>query len=335
MRYSLDVKRFSALVLLALMILTSSAAAPAHTGRAPIQHITLWLDWYPNSDHAGIYVALAKGFYAREGLSVSAQVPPGAADALKLLAHGNGDLAISYEPSVLLARAAGLPIVATAAIVQRPLNCIMSLAGSGITRPRQLEGHTVGIAGVPSDYTDIKAAVSGDGGDPSKVKTVVLNYALLQALLSRHVDAVEGVYWTWEALQAEQSGHKVNVMRLDHYGMPTYNELVMVSSAARIKQQAATLRAFQRATFDGYAYAIKHPAEATSILLKVKGVLSSSRGLIEQSIHLLSPTFTDAQGRFGTLSAVRWQRYADWMTAHKLLPHHIDAGAAITMQLMP
>jgi putative hydroxymethylpyrimidine transport system substrate-binding protein len=334
MRKSLDIKRLPALLLLALMTL-AGAAVPAHPARAATQHVTLWLDWYPNSDHAGIYVAMAKGYYARAGLDVSAQVPPGAADALKLLAHGDGDIAISYEPSVLLARVAGLPIVATAAIVQRPLNCIMSLASSGITRPRQLEGHTVGIAGVPSDYTDIKAAVAGDGGDPSKVKTVVLNYALLQALLSRHVDAVEGVYWTWEALQAQQSGHKVNVMHLDRYGMPTYDELVMVSSATRVQQRAATLRAFQRATFEGYAYAIKHPAEATSILLKVKGVLSSSRSLIEQSIHLLSPTFTDGQGRFGTLSATGWQQYANWMTAHKLLARHVDASTAMTMQLMP
>ncbi len=330
-----NIRRHSSLLLLALLILAGGAAAPAYPARASTQHVTLWLDWYPNSDHAGIYVAMAKGYYARAGIDVTAQVPPGAADALKLLAHGDGDIAISYEPSVLLARAAGLPVVATAAIVHRPLNCIMTLASSGITRPRQLEGRTVGIAGVPSDYTDIKAAVGGDGGDPSKVKTVVLNYALLQGLLSRRVDAVEGVYWTWEALQAEQSGHKVNVMHLDRYGMPTYDELVLVSSAARVRQEAATLRAFQRATFEGYAYAIKHPAEATSILLKVKGVLSSSRGLIEQSIHLLSPIFTDEQGHFGTLSATRWQRYADWMTAHKLLPRHVDASAAMTMQLLP
>jgi ABC-type nitrate/sulfonate/bicarbonate transport system substrate-binding protein len=117
--------------------------------------------------------------------------------------------------------------------------------------------------------------------------------------------------------------------------MPTYDELVMVSSAARVQQKAATLRAFQQATFEGYAYAIKHPAEATAILLKVKGVLSSSRGLIEQSIHLLSPTFTDGQGRFGTLSTTRWQQYADWMTSHKLLTRHVDASAAMTMQLLP
>src|SRR5439155_24112449 len=119
-------------------------AAQAYAIRPYVRSVTLWLDWYPNSDHVGIYVAMARGYYARQGLAVHARVPSGAADNLKLVAHGTGDIAISYEPDVLLARAQGVPVVATAAIVQRPLNCVMALESSDITRPRQLQGKTVG-----------------------------------------------------------------------------------------------------------------------------------------------------------------------------------------------
>ena len=175
--------------------------------------VTLWLDWYPNSDHAGIYVAMAKGYYAAAGLQVKAQVPAGSADALKLVTHGNGDIAISYESSVLLARAQGIPVTATAAIVQKPLNSVLALASTGITRPRELQGHTVGVAGDPSDYSDLKAIVTHDGGDYAKVKIVNVGY-LLPALLAHRVDAIIGAYWTWEALQAAQKGVKVNSMRL-------------------------------------------------------------------------------------------------------------------------
>jgi putative hydroxymethylpyrimidine transport system substrate-binding protein len=313
---------------------TVAASGQAYRAQRDLHSLTLWLDWYPNSDHVGIYVAMAKGYYARQGLAVQARVPSGATDALKLVAHGTGDIAISYEPDVLLSRAQGVPVVATAAIVQRPLTCIMALRSSDVTRPRQLQGKTVGIAGLPSDYTNIAAVVRDDGGNPKLVKTVVVNYALLQALLTKRVDAVEGVYWTWEALQARQRGYQVNVMHLERYGVPVYDELVFATATRQLQREAATLRAFQRATFEGYAYAVAHPAEATSILLKVPGVLSSSRSLIEQSIHLLSNLLHDKQGRYGTMSVAQWQAYADWMTRTHLMKTHVDVRTALTTALL-
>lgn len=326
----------SAVALLALVSLPSSLAPARAASHGPhIRPFTVWLDWYPNSNHVGIYVAMAKGYYTRAGLGVQARVPSGAADALKLVAHGSGDIAISYEPSVLLARAQGLPVVATAAIVQQPLNSVLTLKSSGITRPRQLQGKTVGIAGVPSDYTDLAAMVRNDGGDPHKVKPVVVSYALLDGLLGKRVDAIEGAYWTWEALQAEQSGRHVNVMRLDHYGVPSYDELVFATGQTQIKVEAASLRAFQQATFRGYAYAIAHPAEAARILLRAPGVLSSSASLIEHSIRLLSPLFHDKNGRYGAMSVKTWQTYANWLTRNRLAPRHLDARAALTTALLP
>lgn len=313
----------------------AASAHAVHTTSGHTRPFTLWLDWYPNSDHAGIYVALAKGYYARLGLDVQARVPANSADALKLVAHGSGDLAISYEPSILLARAAGIPIVATAAIVQRPLNCVMALKSSGITRPRQLEGKTVGIAGVASDYTDVAAVVRHDGGDPALVKTIAINYDLLQGLLGKRVDAVEGVYWTWEALQAQAGGHPVNIMRLDRFGVPPYDELVFATGAAQISHEAQALRDFQRATFEGYAYASSHPAEAARLLLKAPGVLSSSAPLIERSIRLLGPLFHDTQGRYGVMSARAWQTYADWMARNRLLSRHVDVTSAMTSAIVP
>ena len=322
--------------LLASLPLVAGHASPARAaaGRA-LRPLTVWLDWYPNSDHAGIYVALAKGYYAQAGLDVHAQVPAGATDALSLVADGSGDVAISYEPDVLLARQKGLPVVATAALVQRPLSCIMTLHSSGIARPSQLQGRLVGISGTPGDYANIKALVGHDGGNPASVRTVVVDYGLLQALLSRRVDAVEGVYWTWEALQAEQQGYAVNVMRVDAYGVPGYDELVLVTGQGQLKNEPGVLRAFQRATLRGYAYAAAHPTEAARDVLTAPGVLSHSSRLIEQSISLLGPLFQDAQGRYGTLSISAWQAYADWMTRTHIIPSHFDAGAALTTSLLP
>lgn len=322
----------------ALALLLATLLHPAigtATWAATLRPLTLWLDWYPNSDHAGIYVALARGYYAREALAVRARVPAGAADGLALVAHGAGDLAISYEPAVLLARAHGVPVVATGAIVQGPLNCIMTLANSGIARPRQLQGRVVGIAGLPSDYTTLAAVVRHDGGDPRVVKTVVVNYGLLPALLHRRVAAVEGVFWTWEALQAAQRGYHVRVLRVERYGVPRYDELVFATGTRQLRDEADTLRRFQRATYRGYAYAAAHPAEAARLLLRVPGVLSRSRRLMEHSLRLLAPLFHDRQGRYGTLSVARWQAYADWMTRTGLMKKHVDARTAVAADLLP
>jgi putative hydroxymethylpyrimidine transport system substrate-binding protein len=325
-------------VIIAGVLVLGVLAVPRATGTARaagLHKVTVWLDWYPNSDHAGIYVALAKGYYAQAGLSINPQVPSGAADAIKLVTHGSGDIAISYEPTVLLARAQGIPVTATAAIVQRPLNCVLALKSTGITRPRQLEGHSVGVAGEPSDYTDLKAIMAHDGGDYAKVRTVNVGYDLLPALLSKRVDAIIGAYWTWEALQADAAGKPVNAMRLDEEGVPTYNELVFVTGPSQLAHEPEILRAFQRATFRGYAYAAAHPSEATAILLKVPGVLSKSASLIQRSITLLAPLFKDAHGRYGAMDAAQWQAYADWMTHTHLMQGHVDAAQAITGTLLP
>jgi len=325
-------------VVLALALLLVPVIRPAF-GAAPrrsaLHPLTLWLDWYPNSDHAGIYVALAKGYYARAGLAVHPRVPAGAADALTLVAHGTGDIAVSYEPGVLLARAQGVPVVATGAIVQGPLNCVMTLTDSGITRPRQLQGRLVGIAGLPSDQITLAAIVRQDGGDPRRVKTVVVNYGLLPELLHRRVDAVEGVFRTWEALQAVQLGYRVRVLPVERYGVPPYDELVFATGTRQVRDEADTLRRFQRATYQGYAYAATHPDEAASILRHVPGVLSGSQPLIARSIRLLAPLFHDGRGRYGALSVARWQAYADWMTRTHLMTPHVDAQAALTSALLP
>jgi ABC-type nitrate/sulfonate/bicarbonate transport system substrate-binding protein len=124
-------------------------------------------------------------------------------------------------------------------------------------------------------------------------------------------------------------------MRLDKFGVPTYDELVFITGPGQLSGEPAVLRAFLKATFAGYAYAAAHTAETTQILLKVPGVLSTSRSLIEQSLTLLSPLFHDDKGRYGTMDEHAWQSYADWMTANKLMPGHLNAAQAMTTALLP
>lgn len=328
-------RRSHILVGLVLLAVVAGLFAPlrAPAVAATPTRVTVWLDWYPNTDHVGLYVAMAKGFFARAGLSVTAQVPSGASDALRLVAHGSGDIAISYEPDVLLARSQGVPVQAIGAIVQQPLNVVLALRSSGITRPRQLVGKTVGIAGAPSDYTDLAALMQADGGTLAQVHPVVVNYSLLDALLRKRVDAIIGAYWTWEALQAVQAGQAVNVLHIEQWGVPIYDELVFAASQSHIAHAASVLRAFLRAAYQGYAYAVAHPAEAVRILLRAPGVLSSSSSLLAESLKLLAPTFH--KHGYGVMVAAEWQGYANWMFRQKLVTHPVNGAQSQTSALLP
>jgi len=327
------------LLTLTIALLTLAAIfAPARTTEAhsfPLQSASLVLDWYPNSDHGGLFTAMQRGFLRQKGINMSAYVPSDTTAQIKLVAAGRADFGISYETDLLGARVHHIPVQSVMCIMQHPLNTVMTLRSSGITRPRELAGRTVGMAGSPSDIPTVKALMAHDHGSFSRVRMVNVGYSLLKSLLAEKVDAVVGVYWTWEALQAQQQGYRVNIMRLDHYGVPTYDELIFATGTGQLAREPATLRQFQRATFEGYAYAAAHPAEAARILLKAPQVLSRDARLLEQSIRLLAPEERDARGHYGAMSASQWQGYADWMLRTGLVKKPIDARAAVTEALLP
>ena len=320
--------------LVALLLMPVGAGASA--GRANYQ-ATLLLDWQPNSDHAGIYAALAAGAYARRGLDLKPVVPSDAGTALDAVARGQAQFAISYNTETLLARARGLPLVSIAAIVQHPLNTIITLRASGITRPRQLEGKTVAIYGLASDYADLNTVVKADGGDPKKLRIVTASYDLVSGLRTGKADAIIGVYWSWEGLLLKSRGVKINELRLNQWGVPDYYELVIVTSQRFAAEHPALVRAFLAATAQGYRAAMARPAAAADALIRLNPQygLAKQRALIVGSVRALGPIMRDPQGRFGWQSATRWQAYANWLVVHKVLTRSVKAGDVMTNAYLP
>jgi putative hydroxymethylpyrimidine transport system substrate-binding protein len=331
---------FAALCVVLLLGVLAAPLAQARTvgGRAQaLRSTTLLLDWYPNSDHAGIFAALAAGDYARRGLDLKTVVPSDVASVLEEVAQGHAEFGISYNTDTLLAQAHGLPVVAIAAIMQHPLNTIITLKSSGITRPRQLMGKTVGIYGLPSDYADLHTVVAADGGDPAKVHTVTVSYDLVQGLEGKKVDAIIGVYWSWEGLLLRQQGFAINELRLNQWGVPDYYELVIVTGRAFAAAHPEVVRAFLAATSEGYRAAMAHPAAAASDLIRLnpKAGLSKQQAVIAQSVELLAPTMRDPRGSWGWESPARWQAYATWMAAHQVLKAPLNTRSLMTNAYLP
>ncbi len=310
---------------------TSGTATPAASPRK----VTLMLDWYPNGDHAGIYAAAAQGFDAAQGLHVAIQVPADPTSAMKAVAAGKVDFAVSYEPEVLLARAQGIPLVAVMAMVQEPLNSIIALPGSGITRPRDLVGKTVGTDGLQSTQDTLDTVLKADGVSPSQVTTVDVSEDNVAALLSHKVDAIIGAYWNWEAVEIQQKdgGKYPEVLRVNQWGVPTYDELVMVTSEQLIKSDPALVRSFVAAQVAGEQYAQKNPAGAVKDLLAANKDLDPA--LVSKSVRLLQPAW-DAQGpTIGYMDPAQWTKYEQWMVAQGQLKAPVSVAQAMTNQFLP
>ncbi len=234
-----------ALVVVAATLLAGCGEGPAE-GADGTRSADLVLDWFPNADHAGIYTAIAGGHMADSGVDLVPEVPSDPAAALKQVGAGRAPFAVSYEPEVLLARSQGIPVVAVAALVGTPLNAVIVRGDRGIARPRDLEGRTVGISGLPSDRPLLDTVVRADGGDPAKVRTRSVGFNLSPALAAGRVDALVGAYWNIEAPELERRGVPVDVFRLERFGVPAYDELVLVTSDEIARDDPALVRAVVR-----------------------------------------------------------------------------------------
>ena len=296
-------------------------------GPAPAK-VTVALDWYPWSNHTGLYLAKDRGYYSAEGLDVTIYVPANPEDVLKLVGSGKDTVGISYQTDVLFARAEGVPVVSIAALVQQPLNSIMALKTSGITRPKQLEGRKVGTAGLPSDDAFLTTMMESDGADAKKCEVIGVGYDLMPALLGGKVDAIVGGYWVHESIVADLKGQPVNVMKVQDWGVPPYYELVLVASEATIGSQADLLRRLVRATAKGYLDA--HNDRRGALESLYKAAPETDHELETRGIELLAPLWVDAGGAFGGQTAERWRAYADWLKSKGLLKPDVDPMQAFT-----
>jgi len=311
----------SALALLA----TLAAAGTSH-------HVTLLLDWTPNPDHVGFFYARDTGLFEKSGLDVSIRAPSDPTAALKLVAAGRTDFAVSYEQEVLIAVAKKLPVVAVAAVVPHPLNSIMAI-DPGIRSVRDLKGRSIGITGVPADYAALDSALAGAGLQRSDVNVVSVGYNLLPALLAHKVDAVLGVYRNVEGVELQQRGLRPTIIPLDRAGIPTYDELVLVASSSRMQaaDYAAETRDFVRAFLAGTAAARADEPGSVSILRR--DTASSARFLARATPATLA--LLSGPDGVGCMRTADWQRFASWMRAHRLLAKPVDAAQAMTTRFLP
>jgi putative hydroxymethylpyrimidine transport system substrate-binding protein len=330
--------RWLTLLLLAGLALAACGEKPEPSGGAQQRDaFTVVLDYYPNADHAGIYAAQAQGLYAKAGLDVKIVQPPDAAAPLKLLRAGRGDIAISYEPELLLARDAGAEdLVSVAALVQEPLTSVMALPSSGIRSAADLKGKRVATSGIPYQHAYLQTILAHAGVNPGSVKETDVGFALNQALLSKKVDATLGGFWNYEGVQLAQAKKRPVILRMDKLGVPTYDELIVVARRESLDTAGASrLRRFLTATAAGYRLLKQDPAQGVDPLVKASHGLD--KGLQTASVQATLPAFfpQDASQPWGWQELADWARYERWMRANKLLKRAPSESAPLTNEFLP
>ena len=292
---------------------------------APVK-VTVALDWYPNANHAGLFLAQERGWFADEGIEVDLYTPADPTTVLQTVGAGKDTFGISYQTDVLLARAQEIPVVSVAAIAQQPLQGIMVLESSGITRPADLKGKTVGYPGIPSQEAFLATMLANDNLTMGDVDLVNVGFDLTPALVSGRADAALGAFWTHETIVAERAGYPVAMLKVEDFGVPSYYELVLVAAEKTVSDDPDLVTRFLRAAARGYEAAAADPEAAIDALAKASPDLD--RDVETEGIALVIPTWTDGDVAFGTQTAERWNDYAEWMAARGLIPADLDATKA-------
>jgi putative hydroxymethylpyrimidine transport system substrate-binding protein len=312
----------TALGLACALMLSACGSKQDVTSAPAVRPFTVMLDFFPNADHAALYSAIAHGDFRAVGLDVRPQIPAEPADPLKLLAAGKVDMAISYEPELLLARDQGSKLVSIGALVQRPLTSIIALPGQHVRTVADLAGKRVGTAGIPYQAAELHTALQTAGVSPGAVQEVNVGFNLVPAMLSGKVAATLGGFWNYEAIQLRLLHKHPIVIPVNEAGVPAYDELVLVVREDEARSRGQDLRAFMQALTRGEREVRANPQAAAALVVKANPSLEPALQLesIRQTLPAATPT--SASDPYGWQEPSAWASFGDWMLAHGLLRHN-------------
>ena len=316
------------------VLLTACSADTGNESKkdGKLEKIQFVLDWTPNTNHTGLYVAQEKGFFAEQGLDVEI-ILPGEAGADQLVAAGKAQFGISAQETITEARTQKLPVVSIAAILQHNTSGFASLKKNGIESPKDYEGKTYGGWGAPVEQAVISSLMDKEQADIDQVEIINMGNSDFFTAVERDIDFA-WIYYAWTGIEAELRGIDLNMQYLkDFSDKLDYYTPVITTSEKMISDNPDTVRAFVKAVTQGYEFAIANPDEAATMLSKAVPDLDEE--LVKASQQWISSRYQDDASRWGEQQLTIWQNYATWMNDNDLLDGEFIAEDAFTNEFLP
>jgi ABC-type nitrate/sulfonate/bicarbonate transport system substrate-binding protein len=279
--------------------------------------ITVQLDWTPNTNHIGVYVALANGWYDEAGVKVKV-LPYSDVNPDTVVANGKADIGISFPPNLIFSRAAGLDLVSVAAVLQTNVTELAVLDSSDIKRPRDLDGKTYAGFGLPFEAPHISTVIKADGGK-GDFQTATLSTAAYEALYAKRADFSE-IYTAWEGIEAELRGIKLRTFRYADYGVPDFPGVVLVAKEGNVKKKQEAMQKFIVATKRGYEYAAQNPEAAAKVFTDYVGADTFPEpDMVRLSMLKLAPDMLTSSGTWGMQDPKEWDAYITWLVGQNVV----------------
>ncbi len=319
-------------VLTIISLLFCLASCSDRSGKSEKEKITFVLDWTPNTNHTGLYVAIEKGWFSDAGIEVEVVQPP-EGGAEMLVASGKAQFGVSFQDSMATALTGedALPITAVAAVIQHNTSGIISRKGEGMHSPEGLEGHKYATWDSPVEKATIKQVMEAQDGDFSKVELIPSTVTdEVSALQSQSVDAI-WIFYAWAGVACEVAGLETDYFAFaDIDPVFDYYTPVIISSNTYLEENPETAKAFLSALSKGYEFAIENPEEAADILMNAAPELKSSSELVYASQKYLSEQYKADCKRWGEFDSERWADFYKWLNENGLLEGELDPYKGFT-----
>ena len=326
-------KKFTAGLLVAALMLALCACTPESPPLDPIEDITLVLDWTPNTNHTGFYVALEKGYFADEGLNVKIIQPP-EDGATMMVASGQAQFGIDFQDYLapVYTSEEEIPVTAVATLIQHNTSGIISLKEDGIATPKGLEGKNYATWDLPVEKAMMQNIVEADGGDFSKVNLIPEYVENEPAALQQDIDAI-WVYYAWGGISCELAGLDTNMFYFkDITPEFDYYSPVIIANKDYLASHSKASAGFLAACKRGYEFAVENPDEAAEILCKQVPELDPE--LVKKSQEWISPQYKAEVNRWGYIDQARWDAFYKWLYENDL-SDEIPAGYGFTNDYLP
>ena len=325
-------KKLFALLLVIAIVLCSSSC-----GNTKNNKITIVLDWTPNTNHTGIFVAQAKGYFKEAGLDVEIVQPPeGGAEAL--VSSGKAQFGVSFQDSLAPAFVGDnkLPVTAVAAVIQHNTSGIISRKGEGMERPKGLEGKKYATWDLDVEKETIRDVMIADGGNFDLVELIPSTVTdEVSALKSKSVDAI-WVFYGWAGVACETAGLETDYFEFaDIDPAFDYYTPVIIGNNEWLKENPKTAKAFVDALSKGYTYAAENPKDAADILMEAAPELKSNSELVYASQKYLADEYIADASKWGEFNPERWASFYNWLNEKNLLENEIDPYFGFTNDFLP